>query len=277
MTHFSKVSEFNTIFDFDVISHDETPLDLNMNSCRKIATLRYDLIYEEGIRELKPAFDSNNRIEIADALADLLYVCYGALYTYNFNADLLLREYAPYINSPTENLNLLIHNLESHSNQNNYYEPTTTYTPTDCMNRLIEMIENLKREFFTNKNIYSVKDILLRIIANTYNFAYQLNIPIDLVFDLVHRSNMSKICISEFEAQLTVRTYEAKYIQHQMLYDEYSNVYGKNSLLAASVYCPYDSPYYIKKTDEIYLIKNKSTGKALKSINYEAVNLVNYV
>ena len=62
-----------------------------------------------------------------------------------------------------------------------------------------------------------------------------------------------------------------------MLYDEYSNIYGKNSPLTASVYCPYDSPYYIKKTDQIYLIKNKSTGKALKSINYEAVNLVNYV
>ena len=210
MTHFSKVSEFNTIFDVDVVPHDETPLNLNMIHNNKVATLRYDLIYEEGILELKPAFDSNNRIEIADALADLLYVCYGALYAYSFDGDLLLREYAPYTISPSENLNLLIQNLESHSNQNNYYEPTTSYSPNDCMNRLIEMIENLKREFFTNKNIYSVKNILLRIIANTYNFAYQLNIPIDLVFDLVHRSNMSKICISEFEARLTVKTYEAK-------------------------------------------------------------------
>jgi predicted HAD superfamily Cof-like phosphohydrolase len=268
MTHFTKVSEFNQIFDFDIIPHDNVPLDLDNAKKYKNAKLRYDLIYEEGITELKPAFESNNRIEIADALADLLYVSYGALYVYNFNADKLLQLYAPYNVSPTENLNMMIRNLES--TQNNY-------TSTDCQNRLIEMIETLKYAFFSDKDINKVKDILLRIIANTYNFAYILNIQIDIIFDLVHKSNMSKICISESEAKLTVKTYDAKYIQYKMLYDDYANVYGINSSMALSVYSPYDSPYYIKKSDNIYLIKNKSTGKALKSINYFPVDLKNCV
>jgi len=277
MTHFSKVSEFNKIFDFDVIPYYDFPLDLNIIQNNKIAILRYDLIYEEGIRELKPAFASNNRIEIADALGDLLYVTYGALYTYEFDADMLLREYATYTESPTENLNILIQNLELNSNQNNYYHSTIIYTPHDCMNRLIELIEYLKREFFTNKDIYNVKDILLRIIITTYNFAYQLNISIDFIFNLIHQSNMTKVCISEEEAQLTVLTYKAKYIQHSMLYNEYKNTYGINSPQANAVYSPYDSPYFIKKADQIYLVKNQSTGKALKSINYIPVNLVDYV
>jgi len=266
MTHFSKVSEFNTIFDFPIIPHTDTPLDLNVHLKQKIATLRYDLIYEEGIFELKPAFDSNNRMEIADALGDLLYVCYGALYTYGFDADELLRSYAIYSVSPTEILNTL--NLELNQNY---------MTPNDCQNKLIEQISLLKEAFFTTNDIYMVKDILLRIIANTYNFASVINVPIDKIFDLIHLSNMSKISSSEDEAKLSVRTYEAKYIQHTMLYDSYVKAYGKNSPQAESVYSPYDSPYYIKKSEHIYLIKNQSTGKALKSINYTQVNLQNYV
>lgn len=277
MTHFSKVSEFNTIFDFDIFEYNNNPLDYSNPLKQKVANLRYDLIYEEGITELKPAFDSNNHVEIADALGDLLYVSYGALYTYGFNADELLRQYAYYSLSPSENLNILIQNLENEPNQNNYYEVNTLYTPTDCMNRLIDLIYLLKNKFSVEKDIFKVKDILLRIIANTYNFAYILNIPIDKIFNLIHESNMTKICLTEYEAKLSVLTYEAKYIQYIMLYSEYANVYGKNSYLAESVYSPYDSPYYIKKSDHIYLIKNKSTGKALKSINYCAVNLTNYV
>ena len=274
MTHFSKVSEFNKIFDFPIISHTDSPLDLNNHLKQKIATLRYDLIYEEGIFELKPAFDSHNRTEIADALGDLLYVCYGALYTYGFDADVLLRSYTMYTISPTENLIMLIQNLESNYVHNNRNNRTNS---NDCQNKLIEQISLLKEAFFTTNDIYMVKDILVRIIANTYNFALIMNVPIDKIFDLIHLSNMSKISSSEDEAKLSVRTYEAKYIQHTMLYDSYVKAYGKNSPQAESVYSPYDSPYYIKKDEHIYLIKNQSTGKALKSINYTQVNLQNYV
>jgi hypothetical protein len=63
---------------------------------------------------------------------------------------------------------------------------------------------------------------------------------------------MSKLCISEEEAQQTINKYMIDYQS------------GKT---------PYDSPYYIKLDNELYVIKNKSSGKALKSINYKKVKL----
>ena len=64
---------------------------------------------------------------------------------------------------------------------------------------------------------------------------------------------MSKLCKSEAEAIQTVKKYQQDYLS------------GKS---------PYDSVYYHKlDNSELYVIKNKSTGKALKSINYTKVEL----
>jgi hypothetical protein len=55
-------------------------------------------------------------------------------------------------------------------------------------------------------------------------------------------------------------------------YQEFCERFGKDSEQAKDVYSPYDSPYYYK-SGNYYLVKNKSTGKALKSINYTPVLL----
>jgi hypothetical protein len=60
---------------------------------------------------------------------------------------------------------------------------------------------------------------------------------------------MSKLCTSVEEAEATIKSYEEKYKS------------GKS---------PYDTPYYYEIKPNLYVIKNKSTGKALKSINYTA-------
>jgi hypothetical protein len=63
---------------------------------------------------------------------------------------------------------------------------------------------------------------------------------------------MSKLCTSEAEAKLTVEKYEKDFQS------------GKS---------PYDSPFYYPLDNGLYVVKNKSTGKALKSINYRQVKL----
>jgi predicted HAD superfamily Cof-like phosphohydrolase len=55
-------------------------------SSEKINNLRYDLIKEE-LEELKDALDSNNLLEVADALTDILYVTYGAGHAFGINLD----------------------------------------------------------------------------------------------------------------------------------------------------------------------------------------------
>ena len=52
----------------------------------KITQLRYSLIKEE-LNELKEAIDKNNLKEVADALADILYVTYGAGHAFGINLD----------------------------------------------------------------------------------------------------------------------------------------------------------------------------------------------
>ena len=53
--------------------------------------LRYDLIKEE-LNELEQAMKTKNLKEIADALADILYVTYGAGYAYGINLDKCFKE-----------------------------------------------------------------------------------------------------------------------------------------------------------------------------------------
>ena len=80
---------------------------------------------------------------------------------------------------------------------------------------------------------------------------YRLGIDGNKDFDIVHSSNMSKLCNNEEEAIVTVDNYKQKY---------------------SSGSSPYDSPYYEKlKHKNKWVIKNKTTGKVLKNINYKKV------
>ena len=97
-----------------------------------------------------------------------------------------------------------------------------------------------------------VRDAISDILYVVYGMADRFGINADSDFDEVHSSNMSKLCNSEEEAQHTVDNYKKKF---------------------ESGTSPYDSPYYYKiEGKEKWIVKNKSTGKALKSINYKAVN-----
>lgn len=53
--------------------------------------LRLDLV-EEETKEYREAVKTDDLVEIADALADLVYVCYGAALTHGINLDEVLEE-----------------------------------------------------------------------------------------------------------------------------------------------------------------------------------------
>ena len=79
MTNFNKVKIFMQTFGQEVKNKPSF-------SSEKINNLRYDLIKEE-LEELKDALDSNNLLEVADALTDILYVTYGAGHAFGINLD----------------------------------------------------------------------------------------------------------------------------------------------------------------------------------------------
>lgn len=115
---------------------------------------------------------------------------------------------------------------------------------------ITEEVDELK-EAIETKDFTEIRDALADILYVVYGAADSFAIDADADFAIVHNSNMSKLCISEEEAQKTVENYKKMYQE------------GTS---------PYDTPYYAKLPNmEKWVIKNKSTGKALKNINYNKV------
>lgn len=105
------------------------------------------------------------------------------------------------------------------------------------VNELLEAVQN--------HDFVETIDALTDILYVTYGAFTAFGIDADKAFDLVHKSNMSKLCKSEKEAQDTVKWYK----QHESE--------------------RYDSPAYRLSNDNIhYVVYNTSTKKILKSIHY---------
>jgi len=121
-----------------------------------------------------------------------------------------------------------------------------------CLSLIREEVSELEAAV-KGHDLVETRDALADMIYVVYGMAFRLGINADADFELVHASNMSKFCVSEEEAQETVRNYEALYAQ------------GKS---------PYPTPDYRYEPDTgKWVVFEKSTGKILKNINYKPVDL----
>jgi predicted HAD superfamily Cof-like phosphohydrolase len=106
-----------------------------------------------------------------------------------------------------------------------------------------------------NKDLVESVDALADILYVVYGMGVSIGVNMDQAFDLVHKSNMSKLCVSEEDAKKTVEWYINEYKSGNQ---------------------PYDTPSYRKSEDGKYwVVYNISSGKILKSIYYEPVDLTN--
>ena len=106
-----------------------------------------------------------------------------------------------------------------------------------------ELKEAIKERDFTE-----VRDAIADLLYVTYGTASSFGIHADKDFDVIHKSNMTKLCKTEDEARDTVQWY-------------------KDNKLSV-----YDSPNYRLSNDKIHwVVYNESTGKILKSIHYQPV------
>ena len=102
------------------------------------------------------------------------------------------------------------------------------------------------------RDFTEVRDAIGDILYVVYGAAASFGIDADKDYDIIHKSNMTKLCKTEMEAHLTVEWYKKKYTEGES---------------------PYDTPDYRLSDDNVhYVVFNKSTGKILKSINYTAVD-----
>lgn len=109
------------------------------------------------------------------------------------------------------------------------------------------------KEAIKNRDITEMRDAIGDILYVVYGAGQTFGFECDCDFELIHDSNMSKLCSIEEEAKSTVAKYEREFKE------------GKSK---------YDTPYYYHNEEQDYwIVKNKSTGKVLKSINYTPVLL----
>ena len=226
MSDYQKVAEFNLAFDFP---------QFNDFSNKDVLDLRLALIKEE-LGELKEAYSNNDLIEEQDACADILYVAYGMAWTYKINSDDYLKHHIK------DNFITLFQNIKNNPVEIRGREHLINKMEGQ-FKKLVACCESDNKEWI---------DALHNLIVYTYDFQVESKYDSDKVFAIVHDSNMSKLCISETEAKLTIEKYQKDF------------ELGKS---------PYDSPYYYPLDNGLYVVKNKSTGKALKSINYRQVKL----
>jgi predicted HAD superfamily Cof-like phosphohydrolase len=287
-TDFDKVLEFNKLFNVPQVS-----ITKSENENEIILINGFALITEE-FNELKTAVEQDNKIEIKDALCDLVYVIYGLLYRINMTSNAKLNDIAScflynraHVFNPFNDLYryikfnkcmakvLNIYNLGCFTNKtvspsvlleiSSYLnlerelqkleKSSYIFNDLKTLQKLEELIKNVERNVNIADKIsfgyteyalsYSLVDLLLEVyVIGDLMFDFKSN------FDIVHRSNMSKICSSEIEAKATVSSYKLRYESGEV---------------------SYDSPYYERIAEDKWMVRNRSTQKVLKNINYKPV------
>lgn len=265
MSNFEKVIEFNKSFGlphYDIEQHDI------FNANEKLLKLRISLCDEE-IKELNEAFEQKDFIEVIDALTDELYVIYGAASSLGISLD---NNFLNFMNQTNRNaeetnfdlvkndlINSGIENSELLVKKSIWKNIFDIYdNPSADLKYIISLIKNLKvtinvvlnnlLQSSINKDFLAIKEHLCNLLKSIYFMGILLGIDLNKSFDIVHKSNMSKLCTNVKEAQETVQWYKD----------------SDNR---------YDSPSYRNSDNADYwVVYNESTGKILKSINYTPAN-----
>jgi predicted HAD superfamily Cof-like phosphohydrolase len=248
-SNYQSVLEFNKSFGLPVFTEPKKNI---FTEEPKLVKLRLDLIKEE-VRELvEDGFWDKNFVEVVDALTDILYVVYGAGSSLGIDLDKefnvkILELYSTFTPNASHfyNIQRCNQDLDQGEIQQDIFKDSTQ--AKIIFNKFIVPIQqetiNLEKQIY-NGDYKGLSESLNNLLHVTYFCGAVLNINLDKSFEIVHKSNMSKLCLTEDLAKKTVEWYK------------------KNE-------SRYDSPTYRESYDKkYYVVFNKSTGKILKSIDY---------
>ena len=250
-TNFEKVIDFNTCFESYVSSVLNTQLFFEHP---QIVNLKYNLINEE-INELIDAYSNNDVIEIIDALSDIKYVLYGMAGAFGINMDTTFRHYLSIfvkdikLETNISNFDLVYsyhhHETDIKEYTNNINLPEFKES-LDSLIKIIRFINDDLKLVTDDCNIDKIRINVCKLLYHVNMFGSIIGINLDKSFDIVHKSNMTKVCETEQIAKDTV------------------NWYLNNDIR-------YKTPSY-KKNSFGYIVFNQDSGKILKSINYIPAN-----
>lgn len=240
-TAFDCVREFHNVMDHPC--NNEFQNDVFLVN-QRLADLRRDLVCEE-ISELLEAIHEKDFVEIADALADIRYVVVGAFLAFGIHVSDVMEEME---NNFTKNKGGLYYYkfyVDSTEKENIDLKNVPDIEPFfDKWDEKFSTYHQMIRDSFYLQKLEIITQVLLALCVDMKKFSWDLGIDLDVVFNEVHRSNMTKVCANEEEAVESVKQLKAS---------------GKCDTVG----------YKKSKCNKFFLIYNEETGKALKSINFE--------
>ena len=196
------VQDFHKAFELLISVHPYSNIFVEKPN---IVKLRYDLIHEE-FKELLVAIETNNLVEVIDALMDILYVIYGAQISYGVSSSLV----------NFESYTLMIEDYSLHKLRDQVNKPG--------LQKVVETFKISLENFKTANNMDQVENLLNELLINTYYMCYVQGFDVDYCFMLVHKSNMSKLCANE---EIAIRTVDWYKKNHLKTYDSPSYKYNR--------------------------------------------------
>ena len=234
--HYQKVREFQGAFGLDI---RDVPYTTVYTDAPRLVRLRNALIREE-FEELKQAIREENRKEMMDALMDILYVVYGTFVSYGVKPRWVSQE--DYERA-----------IQTYHDKFDEEDRVILRTDNDTVaTKVAKMEVSVSGIEQSDLRLDTVQVYLNRILELCYILCrpqfFGRVVNADECFDLVHRSNMSKLCASEEVAKRTVEWY----LERPEL--------------------GYDRPAYrFNESVGLWVVYNVSTGKVLKSVEYHPV------
>ena len=249
-------NEFNNFF-LKIISNNNILKSYTKTECYATTTCKPNINTDHIIDLICTTFTNRNTTTaICNCYNECDNIClcdtncknipYDIINLNNFNkTQILIQCIYDYENSAIKNYydiyisdGAILQTIQTHINNN--YKTLEKY----CKLYNTNTLDNINKF----KNISNYINNILRWV---YSYIYLIGYYANTDFDIVHNSNMNKLCDTLQDAQNTVIDYNNKF------------------MLGLS---PYDSPYYYELPElKKWIVKNKSTGKALKNIKYQKV------
>lgn len=253
MSFYEQVGEFHEMFGHPVSTEPQLNVFFEKP---ELVPFRTKLIREE-VEELMDAIHKKDYIECVDAICDTLYFLMGTYQVLGVNFDKLEKE--PYVFTGFTSDTYL--SEDYFNDRSKFFDSVLLQNTMSNLIAEVEEIEILVRDIKESGDYSNSESYFNKLLSNleTIDFichalALLFSADIEKCFAEVHRSNMTKLCKSEEEAQLTVDKYNSD---------------PENR---------YDPGY--RKHGDFWVVFNKTDSKIIKSINFELPNLarvLNYV
>lgn len=257
-TNFEKVGEFHIMFNHPIQSEPQLGI---FDENPKLVEFRLSQI-EEELEELKQAIDKKDYIECIDAICDLMYFVYGTFHVFGVDFD----AYQPkpkirIFDCPINNVNMFRNEISA------------IHSQVTMLTQILSLVTVCCEE----KNFSETIKYLVKLESVCHTFGTILGVDINDCFSEVHRSNMTKLCTSEEQAQRTVQQYIKQREERDIALANATSDEERQKINIDMK--AYEDPMYRQHAEisKYWIVFDNATTKILKSVDWDTPHLADII